>query len=380
MMIRLIPLIALLLLCSVNLLNSLSWDSRALAFVPERAPTSEAPISLQLQSDHFISAGLTPSVHVASAIALPNQEILAFWYGGTREGHRDVNLYQARYNIAEDRWSEPSTLYTLADAQQQLGRYVKKLGNASISVMNGRLYLSFVTVSIGGWATAHLNMMMSDDLGRNWTQAERLVTSPFWNISTLTRNRGFAMADKQVLALPVYQELAHVRPEFLYLDSQGQVLSKHRSTSDVYALAPVAIPTSEHSAQLFARPDTTSSVLSVAVNAQGRQTSATKATDIVNPNASLDAIALQDGSWLMVTNDRQHDRLRLSLYRSVNQGEDWQRVYVVEEELELPEGEKAEFSYPWLVQDFIGQIHVFYTWKRKEIRHQVLVKFPWEVS
>ena len=38
----------------------------------------------------FASHGSTHEVHSATAIELDGNNIMAFWYGGTREGHKDV--------------------------------------------------------------------------------------------------------------------------------------------------------------------------------------------------------------------------------------------------------------------------------------------------
>ena len=76
-------------------------------------------------------------------------------------------------------------------------------------------------------------------------------------------------------------------------------------------------------------------------------------------------IGLRDGSLLMACNPIPGNRNRLALLRSTDQGDTWSLVRVVEESPD----DREEFSYPALLQDRAGNVHLLYTWKRLGIRH-----------
>lgn len=103
---------------------------------------------------------------------------------------------------------------------------------------------------------------------------------------------------------------------------------------------------------------------------QGRTWSTLAKTNLINPNSATDAIRV-DNYLLMVYNpdipgkDWWEGRTKLRLAYSYD-GLQWEDLLVLEDE------EKGEFSYPTIIQDTKGFIHVTYTDNRKNIKHVVL--------
>src|SRR5262249_39394169 len=145
-----------------------------------------------------------PSVHSATAIELSDGTLRAFWYGGTREGASDVAIYTSAYSGGA--WTPESVIVRREQAQRQLQRYLRKLGNPVAGRdPRGRVWLFYVSVSVGGWAGSSINAIVSDDEGKTWSAPRRLITSPFFNISTLVKGPLVQLADGTI-ALPVYHE------------------------------------------------------------------------------------------------------------------------------------------------------------------------------
>src|SRR5688572_21935610 len=68
------------------------------------APAETAPVSAQ----SWVSpAGHTPSAHSCSTAVLSNGDLLAVWFGGSREGAADVSLFTARYEFQLGGWTPP---------------------------------------------------------------------------------------------------------------------------------------------------------------------------------------------------------------------------------------------------------------------------------
>lgn len=322
----------------------------------------------------------TPSAHAATlAEVLPGTRLpvlkteqdknpvhlVAAWFGGTREGAADVSLYQSDW-YANDSWMPAREIMTRQQAQQELGRNIRKLGNPLIVTEPGRLHLFFVSVSYGGWAGSALNRSTSTDEGKYWQPAQRIVTSPFFNLSTLIRNPGTWLNDGS-LGLPVYHEFVSKHGEWLRLDPEGRVLAKERMPMPRATLQPaiVALDSQHAVAALRDAGPGENQVQWSETRDAGRSWQAGSARAIPNPNSAVAMLGLQDGSLLMACNPIGGNRNQLSLLRSTDQGSTWTLVRVVEQSPD----DRDEFSYPSLIQDRTGEIHLVYTWLRQGIRH-----------
>jgi predicted neuraminidase len=82
-------------------------------------------------------------------------------------------------------------------------------------------------------------------------------------------------------------------------------------------------------------------------------------TDFPNPGASVEAISLRDGSWLIVYNDLESGRHSLAVSLSEDEGRTWKWT----RHLELDRQRKsASFHYPSVMQARDGSIHVTYSY------------------
>jgi predicted neuraminidase len=88
------------------------------------------------------------------------------------------------------------------------------------------------------------------------------------------------------------------------------------------------------------------------------------ATDLPNPSAGIDALALTDGRFLLVYNPTARGRRRLAVAVS-DDGRRWRRG------VDLENASDGEYSYPAMIQAADGLVHVTYTWRRQRIRHVV---------
>ena len=78
-------------------------------------------------------------------------------------------------------------------------------------------------------------------------------------------------------------------------------------------------------------------------------------SDVPNPGSSVEVVALRDGSWLMVLNDTESGRARLSAWVSDDEGRSWPRRRALED---TPGG---SYSYPSVLQAADGLVHVTYS-------------------
>ena len=340
-------------------------------FAPPKAAAPAMSGAGPFYRSQFLPNSTEQSVHSATAAEISGERLRAFWYGGSREGAPDVVIYTSVFSPLERRWGPERVLVTRESAQRHLQRYVRKLGNPAVGRdRSGRLWLFFVSVSVGGWAGSAINLMVSEDEGETWTAPRRLVTSPFFNISTLVRGSPLQFADGTI-GLPVYHEMAGKFGELLRLDSEGHAIRKTRLSWGQSSLQPVIVPRSETDAVGFMRyaGDPPNRILVVRTSDAGAHWSAPVKTELPNPNAAIGSVLLADGSLLLVFNDAPENREDLSLAISKDFGNTWRIAHRFEGEPGSPRAPVSEYSYPWIMQDTASDVHVLYTWGRSRIKH-----------
>jgi predicted neuraminidase len=372
---------------------------------PPRASANEAP----RLSSALINEVEPPQVHAAAVAELSDGRLAAVWFGGSREGARDVRIIGAEGAPQADGdtiWRSSGAVATPQATGAGLRRLVRKLGNPVVfgngDSENWMVYVS----AFSGWATSQLNLLRA--VG---TTPKRLVTSPFFNMSTLVKTPAIHFADGDV-GLPVYHELAGKFGELLVLTPDGEVRRKIRISHGRRTLQPVVlVEDATHAVALLrdasaAPPRVWRSETADA----GQSWSALEATDLPNPNSALTAVRLDDGRLLAVANDTENKRLRLTLLVSADRGHHWHVVHRFEDRDTQPPQSMPEtdfrarleadvddigpahpaknevvadvlrntckdeachwqYDYPYLIRAADGDFHLVYTWNRSFIRH-----------
>lgn len=314
------------------------------------------------------------SVHGATLTSHTNGW-LAAWYGGTREGAKDVQIFLSQaapgdHNRAVDlNWSKPTALLSSHTLGQDLNRYVKKLGNPVLfTTPNQKVWLFFVSVSVGGWAGSAINVMVSDDGGQTFSPPQRLTTSPFFNVSTLVRNRPIALANGGMV-IPVYHEFIGKFCELLWLDADGNITDKQRLSWGRTTLQPSIVAENERKAAVFMRISAPKTHIEVTITEDaGAHFTKPTAINLPNANAAIDAALLPDNRWLLIYNHDPVARDKLSLATAEDPLGPWVQRVILDEY--RPDTNFARFSYPVLVTDQ-HNYHLLYTVERSFIQSVV---------
>jgi predicted neuraminidase len=320
-----------------------------------------------------------------------------------------VEIRTAVYDPAQNAWGPEHSIANRQDTQHALLRYVKKLGNpVAQRTPDGRLWLFYVTVSLGGWAGSSITAITSHDDGTSWSPARRLITSPFINISTLVKGTPFFYSDG-TMGLPVYHEFIGKFGELLRISGSGEIIDKQRLSSGKSTLQPVVLIKNPQQALVLMRRSGNSPkrVLTITTDNAGQRWNAPTATTLANPDAAISGAVLPDGRMLAVLNDLEYGRDALSLAVSADGGATWKSFYQLEDQRGQPTGMERylqvagelakasdasiadvasyaksaqrnkcaaqrcdfEFSYPYLIQTRNGDFHLVYTWNRSFIKH-----------
>ena len=348
------------------------------SWVPEAAEGTR-PLRLPSPGEALtVSGSAEPSVHAVSAVELSDGTLRAFWFGGSREGARDVSIYSATLPPGSDIWSAPEIAIRREDVEQQTNRIIRKLGNPVAAFdSEGKLWLFVVSVSMGGWSASALNVTHSTDEGKTWSDIDRLVISPFANISTLAKAPPILNRDGSFL-LPVYHEMINkfsqaVRVNTTPMDEnriEARITFPHSQKS----IQPWIVPVSESQGVAFFR--STNSESQIVHRSESYDAGATwsppQPTTLPNPNAAVAACRLNGDEILLAYNHSTKNRDNLTLAVTQDWGTTWNEIGAVETKKRLAgeaEFRKVEYSYPWLLKSRSGEVHLLYTWNRTEIRH-----------
>lgn len=351
-------------------------DAEAPARIAQFGATNPAPDAVPVFARRWITPpGHTASAHSSAICTLPSGDLLAVWYGGSREGAADVALFTSRLPAGETAWTAPVRTMDREKAQDELDRVIKKVGNAvAFADPTGTLWLVYVSVSVGGWSGSALNVTTSRDEGRTWGESVRLTLNPFLNLSSLVRNKPIFAGDGRI-GLPIYHEMAAKFPQMLWLTpAAGGGLEEYRIrnlASQPGLIQPVLVPLEDDRVLMLLRDRGEDRNVHLAYSDDNGWTwSEALPTGLPNPDAAVDALRLRDGRILIAYNDAERGRENLRLALSGDEGRTWEAGTMLEAE------PHEEFSYPNLVEDRRGRIHLTYTWRRERIRH-IMFNLAW---
>ena len=323
-----------------------------------------------LITEEFITPDFKGKIaHASSICELSDGSLAAAWYAGSREGAKDVAIYFAICAPREGMsWTKPRVIVNRNSASKELHRFVKKVGNSIIFAdSEDRLWLIYVTITVGGWSGSSLNLKISDDSGLTWTQSQRLTLGPFFNVSELVRNNPLPMKDGG-FGIPIYHECLGKFPEMLWIRvekaDQRITLQKTRMSGGRMFIQPSVVVYDSHFAAAFYRNCSDDRTVGMAFTSDiGKSWSKPHMLCLPNPDSALNALLLSKGKILLAFNDSKQTRNNLSLVVSPDGGTNWIRIAKIENKL----GEK--FSYPYMIRGLDGKIHLVYTWRRKRIKH-----------
>jgi predicted neuraminidase len=344
----------------------------------------------------FISLSATfQSCHASTLVELGNGDLLSAWFGGSGEGKPDVAIWASRRS--NGRWSTPFELVR----EPEIASYNPVL----FHTQDGRLWLYYKFGSHPvSWTAGRL---WSDDDGKTWSKVEHLPAGLYGPVRTkpLVMEDGTIVSGTSVESYrswacwierstdngvtwtksgPITVPPGIAGPPLTGEKHPGGSASQagQKGTSEPSAvredfrtsyftaaqqftegiIQPSIVPLGKNWLRLYARSTARTGRICVADSSDGGVTwTQARPIQLPNPNAGIDAVALQDGRVVLVYNHTESGRTPLNLAVS-GDGENFQMFHVLE-------SEPGEFSYPAIIQGRDGDLHITYTWHRKRIRY-----------
>lgn len=291
--------------------------------------------------------------HASTIVELSDGRLLASWFGGTREGARDVAIWLSAFDGG--RWSEPRIVAREPGVP---------CWNPVLFRVGDIVYLFYKAgENPRSWSGFYV---VSKDGGETWERPTLLpagILGPVKN-KPLVLDDGTVLCGTSVESYNTWACWVDVsRGDFASWEKRGPIFVP----GELYGvIQPALIPLGSRHICMFMRATRRIGRICRADSKDGGLTwSAARPTDLPNPNAGIDAVRLRDGRIVLVHNPTTTGRTPLVVSVSADLGASWQQRVVLEDE-------PGEFSYPSVIEGADGRIHIVYTWRRRRIAYAVL--------
>ncbi|MFN8942226.1 MAG: exo-alpha-sialidase [Acidobacteriota bacterium] len=310
-------------------------------------------LSAQIKQEFIYQSAPFPECHASTIVETAPGEFLAAWFGGTREGAKDVAIWGAR--LKDGQWTSPIELAR----EPNYSTYNPVLFQTKDKTL--WLYYKF-GLSPSTWNGAR---MKSVDGGRTWTNKEYLPAGLLGPI----KNKPLVQADGTILSgTSVESDFAWTAWVERSTDN-GQTWSKIgpivHPAEPRGIIQPTIVPIGKNLLRMFMRSTQKIGFVAYADSRDnGKTWSSAKITNLPNPNSGTDALALKDGRIVLIYNHTPKGRSPLNIAVSLD-GDKWSDPIILE-------SEPGEYSYPAIIQAADGSLHATWTWKRQRIKHAII--------
>ena len=325
-----------------------------------RSPSKKAII---LEEFVFLD-GPTRDCHASSLLELDNGDLLCAWFGGTREGAPDVNLWLAR-KPKGGKWQSP---VSVSDGGGQT-----LFNPVLVRLRGGDIQIYFVSPGINDG-----KVITSSDIGHTWGKAKEL---PEGFVGPIV-NKPVYMDDGTIIAGGSLQGGPGWRIHVERSIDNGKTWTKVGPINDPVntkykIIQPTILVHSQKRLQMLARTSEKhmdSKIAQTWSDDGGLTWSPVTETMLPNNSSAIDAVTLDDGRHLLVYNhSTREDPMGGRKGRGIltvavsNDGINWEAAAV----LEYRTGQ-VQYSYPAVIQTKDGLVHVTFSWHRKRIKHVVI--------
>ena len=312
-----------------------------------------------IQSTTIFEKAPFEACHASTLVDLGKGKIMAAWFGGKHEGSKDVAIWSSIKTGTQ--WSQPIEIANgIINDTSRFACWNPVL----FKTKNGILFLHYkVGANPRTWWAEYKTSVNN---GKTWSKAHKLPKGFLGPI----KNKPIQLPNGTIL-YPSSTESLDEKTWAIHIeksDADGKNWKKININCDTFGVIQPSLLTYPNGRlQLLCRSRQNVIVQSWSDD-NGETWSKLKATQLPNPNSGSDAVTLKDCRQLLIYNPLTagknwwEGRSVLKLAISTD-GENWQDIYTLENH------DKGEYSYPAIIQDKKGYIHLTYTAERKKITY-----------
>ena len=363
-----------------------------------KIPTSHPAI---VEDNFLYETTSFPQCHAGTILELPNGDLLASYFGGTRERNPDVCIWVSRKAKGSDKWEEP---VLAADGVFELGTPDALLAGINDSTTeasagpilpyhkgtlkrkacwnpvlyqmpDGEIILFFkIGLKVADWTGW---LVRSNDGGKTWSKREALpkgFIGPVKNKPELINNRlvcgSSTEGDGWRLHFEIYdlatKQWKYVGP----IEAEDAIRTdKPEKAQPIFIIQPSIIKLKDGRLQVLCR--TRNAKIGTSFSSDGGDTwSKVTLLDVPNNQSGTDAVTLKDGRHALIYNNFETllgtpkgPRTPISIALS-DDGTNWQHA------LTLEDSPISQYSYPAIIQGKDGSLHCIYTWRRLRMAYK----------
>jgi len=340
-------------------------------------------------------------VHGSSIVECPNGDLLAAWfYGSGERSANDVLIQGARKRNGEEQWGSVSVMAdtpNLPDCNPTLFIDAKE-----------RLWLTWIVVQANRWEHSILKYRISEDYQETevpkWSWQDILLLQPgeefaqemekgfgeiepprdLWGEYALpyaellltaardpikrqtgwmTRITPITLSTGRIV-LPLYSDGFNLSLAALS-DDNGETWRASKPLVGLGNVQPSVVEKKDGSLVAYMRDNGAAPqrIIYATSEDKGETWSVGRDTDLPNPGASVAAIALKDGRWVMAFNDTERGRHQMALGLSDDEGTTWK--WQRHTDKAEPESD-GSYAYPNLYQGRDGLVHASYSFRSEK--------------
>ena len=362
----------------------------------EGSESSEATI---VSSEFLYKYAPFQECHSATIAEAPNGDLVATYFGGTKERNPDVCTWVSRKvkgskpHSSTSSETESKSSGWLAPQMIADGCNMPKEGatlptgaatdtcrhacwNPIVYFLPDGTLVDYFKIgpNVAGWTGWYCT---SADNGATWSERKPLekdFLGPVKNKPIMNKGRIIAPTSIETQGWKLYFELSDDGGKTWRKTDFVRVKGDEPNTKkpSILAIQPTVLVLPDGRLEALCR--TRSRYVGRTFSSDNGETwSDLELTDVPNNNSGLDAVTLKDGGYAMICNDRpievtkqKGDRTPLSILISKD-GLNWQHWVTLED------SPISQYSYPSIIQTRDGHLHAIYTWRRQRVKHVELL-------
>jgi alpha-L-fucosidase len=297
--------------------------------------------------------------HASTIVELNHGGFMAAWFAGSYEGANDVGIWTSTFY--KNKWSGP---IQVAIGKDSTGKQLPCWNPVLFKTKNNSLILFYkVGVNPREWWGEYIR---SNDNGKNWSQPQILPNGFLGPI----KDKPIQLSNGKILC-PSSVESADGRWA-VHLEITNENLASWKkvnivSDTSVGVIQPTIIRHPDGKLQMLCR-SRQNLIYQTWSSDNGLHWTKLTATTLPNPNSGIDAVATDNGEFVLVYNPLLHGKEWYNGRNVLNvavskDGINWKDIYQLENE------KKGEFSYPAIIQASDKTINITYTYDRKSVKY-----------
>ncbi len=339
-----------------------------------RMPMSNAAV---LEESFLYDFASFPQAHASTITELSNGDLLAAYFGGTKEKNPDVCIWVSRKPKGADKWEAPvmaadGTEDYLHQPLSSTALPRQATWNPVLFTMpDGEVWLFFkIAAEISDWQGW---IVKSKDGGRTWSKREMLpkgFIGPVKNKPVLVGNRlicgSSTEGDWWKFHVEIYDLATKTWKYVGPIEADSAIQTDDVKMHPIRCIQPSVLKLRDGRLMVLMRTHNGKLAKSYSSD-NGDSWTPVTLSEIENNQSGTDAVTLKDGRQVLIYNNfetlmgtKKGPRTPLSLAIS-DDGEHWHHA------LTLEDSPVSQYSYPAIIQGHDGNLYCTYTWRRERI-------------